>query len=430
MRALLQIFFLAYADYRYERLLSLCSILGLAAVLTPLLILYGVKFGVVHTLTERMSSTPYMLEIVPAGSGRYTSENLERLRQHPSVAFVLPRTRSISATMQLSTLTTEGQKSVTTVSLEPTSSGDPLLKHYGCGVPILLPISHKNDETSKKTGSALRESGVILTEPAARRLGIGLNNLILGRVERSYAGKNSDARIQLRVIGILPPSAAQKEIAFVPLALLEATEDFRDGRAVPDLGIENGWGGEPRPDVTRLYPSFRLYARTLADVTKLKNLLFQQGIDTYTHAAEIEQMSALEKGLDLIFSLICTASALGFFASTSSSVLAGIKRKERTLGMLQLNGFSRATIMCFPLVQVCLTACAGTILAGGIYFCLAQVINYLFADSLVGLERICQLLPEHFLLALSTSVGLSLLAATGPALRSTKIEPSEVIRDV
>ena len=45
---------LACRDYLREALLSACAVLGLAAVLTPLLVLYGVKFGVVQTLTDRL----------------------------------------------------------------------------------------------------------------------------------------------------------------------------------------------------------------------------------------------------------------------------------------------------------------------------------------------------------------------------------------
>ena len=54
MHTLVQICHLSLRDYLHERLLSACAVLGLAAVLAPLLILFGVKFGVVETLTERL----------------------------------------------------------------------------------------------------------------------------------------------------------------------------------------------------------------------------------------------------------------------------------------------------------------------------------------------------------------------------------------
>ena len=93
---------LACADYRREGLLSACAVLGLAAVLAPLLILYGVKFGVVETLTARLLHNPATLEISPVGSGRYTADYVASLGRHPAVAFALPRTRAIAATIGLS----------------------------------------------------------------------------------------------------------------------------------------------------------------------------------------------------------------------------------------------------------------------------------------------------------------------------------------
>ena len=93
---------LACADYRREGLLTACGVLGLAAVLAPLLILYGVKFGVVETLTARLIHNPATLEVAPAGSGRYSAAYVASLGENPDVGFALPRTRAIAATVALS----------------------------------------------------------------------------------------------------------------------------------------------------------------------------------------------------------------------------------------------------------------------------------------------------------------------------------------
>ena len=97
---------------------------------------------------------------------------------------------------------------------------------------------------------------------------------------------------------------------------------------------------------------------------------------------------------------------------------------------MRLTGFATGALMLFPLMQALLTALLGTTLAAGIYAVAAAVINRLFAASLNGMEQVCRLLPEHFLLAFALVAGLSLLAALGPALRAARVEPSEVIRDV
>lgn len=408
---------LACKDYWHEFLLSACAVLGLAAVLTPLLVLYGVKFGVVQTLTERLRNDPRNLEISPVISGRYTPEYLAKLAAHPDVAFVLPRTRSIAATMDLSAGNGDA-RSVLVASLEPTAEGDPLLLRFGSTVPS-MPQSPDAEAI-----------GVTLSSSAAEKLHLKQGDTLNGKVERRFQGKVQTARVALRVAAVLPLAAQQKDVAYVPLPLMEATEDYRDGRAVPELGAQNGWTGEPRPQGERVYPGFRLYARGLDHVMPLREAFAAQKLDVYTHAEEIEQVTALARALNLIFALICAATAIGFLASTASSVLAGIKRKERVLGLLRLHGFTTGKLMLFPLAQSLLTALAGTALASGVYGVAAFAINKLFSASVTGMEQVCLLLPEHFVLAFAAVSGLALLAALAPALRAARVEPSEVIREI
>ncbi|WP_298993775.1 FtsX-like permease family protein [uncultured Desulfovibrio sp.] len=408
---------LACKDYWHEFLLSACAVLGLAAVLTPLLVLYGVKFGVVQTLTERLRNDPRNLEISPVISGRYTPEYLAKLAAHPDVAFVLPRTRSIAATMDLSAGNGDA-RSVLVASLEPTAEGDPLLLRFDAAVPT-MPQSPDTEAI-----------GVTLSSSAAEKLHLKQGDTLNGKVERRFQGKVQTARVALRVAAVLPLAAQQKDVAYVPLPLMEATEDYRDGRAVPELGAQNGWTGEPRPQGERIYPGFRLYARGLDHVMPLREAFAAQKLDVYTHAEEIEQVTALARALNLIFALICAATGIGFLASTASNVLAGIKRKERILGLLRLHGFTTGKLMLFPLAQSLLTALAGTALASGVYGVAAFAINRLFSASVIGMEQVCLLLPEHFALAFAAVSGLALLAALAPALRAARVEPSEVIREI
>ena len=404
---------LACRDYLREALLSACAVLGLAAVLTPLLVLYGV----VQTLTDRLQHDPRNLEVSPVSSGRFTLQDVEKFAARPDVAFALPRTRAIAATMDLRN-GKEGARKTVTASLEPSAAGDPLLARYGVPAPVMpaQPLAAPVEVT--------------LSAPAAEKLGCSLGDTLTGTLERRYQGQVQRARVTLRVAGVLPLAAQQKDVAFVPLPLAQATEDYRDGRAVPELGTAEGWTGEPRPEGPRLYPGFRLYASSLEAVTGLREFFAGQGLEVYTHAAEIEQVTSLSRALNTVFALICAAAAAGFLASTASSALAGVKRKERMLGLLRLTGFGTGALLLFPLVQALLTALLGTATAMGVYAAAAAVINHLFAASLGDMEQVCRLLPRHVLLVFAAVAGLALTAALGPALRATRIEPSEVIRDV
>jgi putative ABC transport system permease protein len=322
------------------------------------------------------------------------------------VAFILPRTRAIAATMNLAA--GQGMERRTlTVSLEPTAPGDPLLARH-------VKWAEGRDR-------------IVLSDSAARKLGLQSGDRVRGHVERSRAGKAQGAAVGLELAAVLPLEAQSRDVAFVSLPLLEATEAFRDGFAVPALN----WPGEtPDPGQERSYASFRLYARTLDQVGGLRSFLHARGVEVYTKAAELEAVKPLDRSLTLIFSLISGAAAAGFFASTVSSALAGVKRKERHLGLIRLLGFPAGSIMAFPITQALLTAVFGVILAVGLYAGAASAIDALFRSSLGDMEELCRLLPEHFAITFGMVAALSVCAALPPAVRAARIEASEVIRDV
>lgn len=410
MRLICRACVLAWRDYLHERLLSACAVLSLAAVLAPLLVLYGVKFGVLTTMTDRLRNDPRNLEISPVAGGRYTPEFLANLAERSDVAFVLPRTRAISATMELAA--GEGlRRRVLNVSLEPTATGDPLLARH-------LPTATVAPEN--------RSASVVLSASAARKLRLRPGDAVHGRVERTFQGTPQSAGVPLTVTAVLPLEAEQKDVAFVPLPLLEATEDYRDGRSAPAFG----WPGEARPDGPRLYPSFRLYARTLEDVAALRRVFTRQGLEVYTRAEEIAAVTNLDTSLTVIFGLIVAAAGIGFLASTAGNALAGVRRKEKYLGIIRLTGYSTPAIMAFPLFQSLLTGALGTALAAGLYLGAAAIIDHLFAADLQGVEHICLLLPRHFAAALGLVLLLSLTAGVQPAFRAARIDPSEVVKDV
>ncbi len=443
---------LACKDYGHEKLLSACAILSLAAVLTPLLVLYGVKYGIITTMTDRLQNNPHNLEIIPVSSGNYTKSWIDTLAKNPHVGFVLPKTRSIASTMSVGLLGESNILKRVTVSLEPTATGDTLLMPHipateKTSVPEYKQSVQPAEKSVEQKASNLPKNAqtcpmqcfsITLSAEAARKLGASPQSVLQGHVERLYKGKVERASVFLWVQAVLPLSVQQKDVAFVPLILLEATEDFRDGRKVQDdarLDEAKGWTGEvlskEQQGQERVYPAFRLYAKDLDAVTALREFFTQNSIDVYTKAEEIATVRALNASLNLIFGLIGSTAALGFLASTASHALAAVRRKERYLGILRLVGYNGFDIMIFPLFQSLLTAILGSALAAALYTMAAVLIDYLFAQSLQGsAEQICSLPPDHFALGFGIVVLLSLMATFIPAIKASKIIPSEVIRDI
>ena len=396
---------LSLKDYFHERLLSVCAVLGLAAVLAPLLLLFGVKSGIINTMADRLIEDPRNREVTPIGSGRYGEDWFSVAAKRPGVAFVIPQTRSIAASMVL--YNGEGKKPHSVVvDLIPTGEGDPLLEKWG-RVP-------KN------------ETSVALSNTAARKLNVAAGQEVIGRVGRSVAGMKEQVTIRLKVDAVLPIEAFPREAAFVRLGLLEATEDYRDGRGSEAFG----WPGQARPPGPREYPSFRLYARSIYDVATLRDMFFEQGLEVYAKVEEIEVVQSLDRSFTLIFRLIAIVAVFGYFASMASNVLASVNRKSRHLGVTRLIGFSTGSIVWFPIVQSLATSILGTVTAICFYLVVEVLINRLFSQYLSAGEYVCRLSLGHLTVALGFTVAMSIMASAYAAFLVAKIEPSEVIRDV
>ncbi|UCF89876.1 MAG: FtsX-like permease family protein [Desulfobacterales bacterium] len=405
MHSLKTIFRLSLQDYSHERLLSACAILGLAAVLAPLLVLFGVKSGIINTMVDRLIKDPRNLEITPIGSGRYGQEWFSAEARRAGVAFVIPQTRSIAASMVIYN-PNGGQPRTLGVDLIPTGAGDPLLEKWG-RIPA-------------------EDTAVVLSASAARKLNVADQQAVVGRVGRSVSGRKEQVTVDLKVAAVLPLEAFPRDAAFVRLALLEATEDYRDGFGSQVFG----WPGKPRPTGSRDYPSFRLYARSIYDVAAVRDQLLSQGLEVYTRAEEIEVIQSLDRSFTIIFRLISLVAVCGYFASMASNILANVNRKSRHLGVTRLIGFSTGSIVWFPVVQSMATSVLGTAAAAGLYLIADLTINRTFARYLAEGEHVCRLAAGHLLFAFILTLALSMLASAYAAFRVAKIEPSEVIRDV
>ena len=386
---------LAWQDYRNDGWLSACSVLALVAVIAPLLVLFGLKFGLVSSLTERLETDPASREIIPLGGGRFSAAFIAQLGERSEVAFAVPRTRQIAATAQVGTLTLE---------MLPTAAGDPLLAG--------LPMPHGLDQ-------------IVLSHTAAEKLAARPGDWLETSFARQVAGRVEAQRTRLQVLAVLPLEAFAREGLFADLALLEAAEDYRDGRAVPALG----WAGEAASvSEQRIYPAFRLYARSLSDVEPLRVYFAGQHLLVSTQAHTIAQVQSLSRNLSIVFWIIAGLALAGAFAAIFAGTLAAVARKHRELSVLRLLGFSTAALLLFVLLQALYSAGFAAVLSVGLYGLAEAALNKLFVQ--VPGEYASHLLARHYGLALVAVLGVSAVAAACGGWRVARIQASEGIRDV
>jgi putative ABC transport system permease protein len=397
-----KVFRLASRDYVHEWLMSGCFVLALAAVLGPMMVLFGLKFGIVGAMVDQLIENPVNREIRPVGTGYYDHDWLERVRARPDVAFLVPRTRSIAATIELSS---EQSSSIVSVELIASDHGDPLLT----------------------PGSPLPEglNKIVLSQNAAEKLDVAPGDTLDGSLARRFRGQQERVHLPLSVAAIAPARASSRDAAFVSVTLLEVLEDFRDGRAVPDLG----WEGDPA-DTSRTYPGFRLYANSIYDVAGLRDAFSRLNVDVHTSSAEIELVQRMNRNLTAIYWAIALVGLVGFSVSLGASLWANIDRKRKELSVLRLVGFRTADIVWFPMVQALFTAVLGWALAVAIYRITALVINDMLATQLESGQQVCRLLPWHYAVALLLTCTAAVFASGIAGLRSARIEPSEGLRDL
>ena len=403
MKQLTNIIRLSFRDYSHEWRMSGCFIFALAAVLAPMMILFGLKFGIVNTMVMELVENPSNREIRPIGSGRYTEEWIQQYRDRSDIQFIIPKTRALAATIQLNS---DSSSRILSTELLATGTGDPLM----VGMKR-LPENYYQ---------------MILSQSAANKLKVKSGDKIDASLARQFQGKRERIHLDIEVIDIADANVTGRNVAFVSLDLLIATEQFKDGRAVPELG----WSGNDEAGAARTFPSFRLFARSIYDVDDIVSELEKQGVRVKANVGEIQTVQSIDQNLSVIFWIIACVGAAGFAFSLGASLWANVDRKGRDLSVLRLIGFRSTVIVLFPILQSCFTAFMGWLMAVLVYLGFELLINRFLAPRLNIEGNLCYLLTEHFFWALALTIVTAIFASILGGLRASAIEPSDGLRNL
>ena len=395
---------LALEDYRHEWVISGCAVLALAAVLIPLLVLFGLKYGIITSLLDPLVENPRYREITPVTSGSYGPEWLAEMAERGDVAFVVPRTRSLAASIKLRAPGSDVGR-IIDVELVPSAAGDPVL----------------GDELPAPEGFG----AAVLTQPAAEKLGVAAGARVEGIVTRTRGGRAETVRLPLEVAGVAPLASFARDGLFVSVNLLAAVEDFLDGRAVLALG----WDGAAPREAERSFAGFRLYAEDIGDVAALRAELLEQGIEVRTSLADIALVQSLDRNLSVVYWIIALIATGGYCVSFASNVWANVDRKRREFSVLRLTGFRTGEIVWFPILQAAFTAALAWLIACLVFLAVQGALNALFAASVGGGEPVCRLRVWHLAAALVLTLAAAAASAAVGGRRVARLEPSIGLRD-
>ena len=386
---------LALADLRAEPVMALCSLLAVAAVLAPLLVLDGLREGVVAGLREALLQDPHAREIVSALNRDIPASQLADIARRPDVMFLVPRTRSLSA--QILMERADDPAETLRVEIFPSGPGDPLLTVAPDGL-----------------------QSVVLSAAAAARLHVAVNNHVVARVTRLRDGKREALQLDLLVAAIAAPAATARTAAYVSLALATFVEDFQGGVAdSPEAAA---------PAARDIYAGFRLYADRLESVPALDAALRGMGLDVVSRAGDVAGLLRVDWNLKLLFAIVALLGAVGFLIAMGAGLYANVQRKRHGLALLRFLGLSAASLALFPVAQAAFLGAAGAGLAVAAACLVAALVNHSFAD-LLGLDRpLCIIMPQAVLLACCATVAGACLVAAWAAHRASRLEPWEGVR--
>ncbi|BAN52061.1 MULTISPECIES: ABC transporter permease [Pseudomonas] len=394
---------LSLADLWHDRNVSLCMAASLVAVIAPLLLLFGLKHGVVSQLQQELLSDPRNLEVKMLSSGHFDQAWLQRLQARPEVGFAIGQTRSLNTQADL--LGAHG-RFADNVEVIPTRAGDPLLA---------------------TDLSELAPDQVILSERAAERLDAKAGDTLRLRVARRLNEVNERGERTLQVRAIVSSVRFARPAAFVSPELLMELEHYRDGYLVASLGASSG---QALDALNVGYARARVYARDIDSVAPLERWLNEQRIETASRLAEINSVKAINHVLGLIFSVIAGAALIGCIASLVGAFLANIDRKRRHLAVLRLLGFSSPAVSAYVVLQALVLSLVGYLGGLGSYYLGSLLFDRLLVSSQATGAFICHITVWHGLVALLLAFLVAGLVALIGALRAIRIQPAESLREL
>ena len=241
---------LAVSNLVHEWILSLCLVIAVGAVVAPLVVLLGLKYGTIQTLRERLVEDPVYREVRPAQIQDFDSKWLQEAGSWPEVQFIVPSVLPLSSIVHAKL---PGTNRLEMLDLFSTAPGDPLLLENGVAPP--------------------QPGECALTAEAARILDLQAGDFLEAKVTRNRSGQRETAGSSLLVSGVLPLRAGALPRIYCPLDFVLDVEAYKQGNAVP----ERGWAGD-RPEPFLSFDGAVLFISQELDPIARSGLIINTGL--------------------------------------------------------------------------------------------------------------------------------------------------------
>ena len=211
----------ALSELRSEWLFGCGVALAVCSVLTPTMLLWGAKTGVVDALRNRLLKDPRIRELSLVEGRPIPVKWFEGMRMDSRVGFLVPCVRQIS--LYGNAFAEKQRDPKLEVAYLPSASGDPL-GDFG--------IRDSNDLSIPVQ--------CMVTTRVAEGLAIGEGDRITLDQTRAENGNVVTASFTAVIRKVVPAAYSKSDAVYLPLSVIERIEDFKDGRKVGLFGWKQG----------------------------------------------------------------------------------------------------------------------------------------------------------------------------------------------
>ncbi len=394
------IFALCVGDLRHEKILNLCMTAAITAVLSPLLLLFSLRYGILSNMEHNLNSNPQNLEIRMLSGYELDDNFFKAIRQDPHTGFVVEMTRALSVSADVGAM----GKIKSAVECIPTAAGDPVFS--------FAHIPYLKDPNETAVSAALAEM-----------LGIKKGDVLRLSISRIRDGNTERSVCNFKVAGIIPNHLSPGFKLYLKQEILTAMEDYRDGFE-PDFFSDGSFKNNTR----RSFAKARLYAKDLASVKPLSARLSAH-FNISDALADIEELKNLTATLNFIFITVASVSVAGVAAAIGGLLFASLSRKERALALLRTEGMSQGGIIGLILLENFLIASAAFVCSLLLYLTGSSVFAMYFSAALREGTAVCALSPLHLgLFYLFTLLASLLISSLAVCIRILPASPAMILR--
>ncbi|AYF02852.1 hypothetical protein PY32053_03278 [Paracoccus yeei] len=395
---------LALAELRHARIWTLCQVIGLAALLLPLLILFGIKNGVIADRTAALLQDPEALRITIARTGSYPAALITELSADPDVRFVAPHPIRL-AVMADFAAAADASRIAIGVTLLASGADDPYLP-AGLAPP--------------------RPGEAVISAPLAGQLGLTVGDRV-DALLRPGKDAPDGAVLGFTISGVTEAGTWARVGALLHRDDLFLIQDWTHGAvalAGTDLGTARGTPRD-RDD----YPSLRLYAANADAAAALMQRLAARGIATGGTPQQAGALIFLRNALDAGFATVAVVGLVGVTASFAANLWTAVIRNRRAISLLRLAGLGQGGAVLFPLAQALAIGLVGWVLAIGFYAALTGVLDRLLGETFGVGQQVARLTWVEYTASAVATLTVSGLAAIWAAFAITRISPEEGFND-